>query len=427
MRSRVYQLISGGTGNCDVCSYLPRKNSYSGPRYNRMGWSTAGSVKLVSMAQATSVSEQAVVEQVKAPSRLLYIEGMRGIAASYVAVQHICTMIDPYRGLQRPDASPAWLAWITTPLWYGHLAVAAFIVISGFCLQLALYGRGGGQLLDVRAFFVRRCRRILPPYYACLALSLVVVYFVTRHQQGLPWSQYLPVTTTNVLAHVLMIHNFSPEWMYKINGVLWSISIEFQLYFLFPILVALLWKRGPYVMLGLCCIFSGAMLLLFPVAEKLYVWYLPLFALGMAGAKLVFDPRAPRPNVQHVGFIAAIFLVLGAWAVSWTKSIVPADCLMGVGTAALLMYGKLALNSPITRLLASKPLSGVGKFSYSLYLVHHPLLQIMFVTRPAIVSTPPREFVYLLIVGLPIIFYCCYLFYRAFEKPFISAPRVVQP
>ncbi|MBI3721630.1 MAG: acyltransferase [Fimbriimonas ginsengisoli] len=121
--------------------------------------------------------------------RFTFIEGMRGLAALYVVLGHLCSMSDPEALHRRPTDSPAWLQAVMAPFWHGHLAVAVFIVISGFCLQAALFPGRDGRLRDVRKFLKRRAWRILPPYYACLALSLVVAVTITSTQQGMPFDQ----------------------------------------------------------------------------------------------------------------------------------------------------------------------------------------------------------------------------------------------
>lgn len=355
----------------------------------------------------------------RGPGRLGFIDGLRGIAAFYVVLQHVCTLIDPYHKMQRAGAEPLWLKLTMAPLWYGHFAVAAFIVISGYSLQLSLYNRSDGRILDLKKFFVRRCRRIMPPYYACLALSLVVCWLVTSRQQGLPWSQYLPVTWGNTAAHAFMVQNLSPAWMYKINGVLWSISIEFQLYFIFPFLVWLLWKHGrAAIMLPLIAAALLALWLVAP-AMKLYVWYAPLFGLGMAAAQIGFDPRVVvRGNCRAWLTLATIFGVAAIASISFTQLLVIRDSLGGIAVACLLAAGAVRPHARTLRFLGCTFLIWLGGFSYSLYLVHHLVLQVLYVARPAWAHDIPSQFLYL-VLCLPLVVGFCWVFSQFFEQPFL--------
>lgn len=367
------------------------------------------------------------VERTEKASRLAFIEGMRGLAAFYVVLQHCVTMVDPYQLMLRANAHPSWLREVFLFLLNGHFAVSAFIVLSGFCLQLALYQKGDGQLRDVRTFFFRRFWRILPPYYACLAFSLLVCHFVTSRQEGMPWVQYLPVTWENTLAHIFMIHNLSRDWMYKINGVLWSISIEFQLYLVFPLFVVGLWRWGSRVMIPLMGSLVAVLMVASPASEKLYPWYAALFVLGMCGARWALEPSRA---FLHRWFLAGsvLFLVAALWSTQYTKELVVRDALMGVSVTLALALGTARPDHLWVRPFAFGPLVGLGAFSYSLYLMHHPILQIIYLMRPEWVSTPLRSFAYLLIVGVPIILVLCYAFYRVFEKPFIGRrPRKKLP
>jgi peptidoglycan/LPS O-acetylase OafA/YrhL len=356
-------------------------------------------------------------------NRLGFIEGLRGLAALYVVFQHIGTMVDPHFKMLRPGAQPEYLARIMAPFWYGHFAVSAFIVISGFCLQMALYHRGDGQLLDLKKFLVRRMRRILPPYYACLALSLVVCFSVTQHQKGLPWAHYLPVTNENIAAHVFMVHNLSKDWMYKINGVLWSIAIEFQLYFLFPAFCAVIWKRGALPVLALAGVFCAGVMLAFPASEKLYPWYGVLFILGMAAARWAMDPRLKRLPVSALTGVFVLFFSLALASIGWTKELVWRDGLMGIAVSALLMAGLQSPESRWCKIIGAKPLMVLGTFSYSLYLMHHPILQVIYANRPAVASTMVRQYAFL-IACLPLVAGLCYAFFWVFERPFMGAKKV---
>lgn len=365
------------------------------------------------------------------PGRLGYLEGLRGIAALYVVLGHFASMIDPMQTVLWGDRMPADYERLARPVLYGHLAVAAFIVISGFSLQLALFNRGDGRFTTgwhaLRNYFKRRFLRILPPYYACLGLSLIVVYFVTSRQEGLPWEQYLPVTRENLWAHILMVHNFRPEWMYKINGVLWTISIEFQLYFTFPILIALIFRVGRIATLIITMAAAGWLLYAYEPATKLYVWYLPLFCAGAVAAHWAFS--APPTAVRRwvTGALAALLIGAGVYACGVTKELWIRDSLFGLGFAAWIAFLAWRSKGPTAWFLGWRPLLTLGAFSYSLYLVHHPILQIIYVYRPAGIEGPTERFMYLLTVGLPIILVVCYAFFWIFERPFMGALRTARP
>ncbi|MBL8087794.1 MAG: acyltransferase [Chthonomonas sp.] len=351
------------------------------------------------------------------------IESLRGLAALYVALGHIVTMVDPERNAARTGSLPAWLAQVTHPMWYGHLAVAAFIVLSGFSLQLSLYLRNGdGQLKDLRRYLVRRCRRILPPYYACLAFSLLVCVLVTTKLPGLPFTQYLPLTAENVGAHLLLVHNFDPTWMYKVNGVLWSIAIEFQLYFAFPVLVWVLMRFGKLAVVTCTSVAAWLLILQVPGGIKLYFWYAALFALGMVAARMAMDSREEPPTHGVLMLCAGALFGASVWFATSRKDLWVADAFIGLAVAAVLIAITRYRGSWSDRMLGARPLVWLGSFSYSLYLMHHPLLQVGYFLRPEWAATPTRQTAWLL-AWFPLVLLGCYGFYWVFERPFISSRR----
>jgi peptidoglycan/LPS O-acetylase OafA/YrhL len=362
-----------------------------------------------------------------AVEKLPFVEGLRGLAALYVVLGHFCSMADGSALAGKASQAPDWVQRLMAPFAYGHLAVAAFIVLSGFCLQLSLFASRDGRITDMRRFFLRRARRILPAYYACLAFSLLVALTVTVRQTGMPFEHYLPVTTENVLAHVFLIHNLSPDWMYKINGVLWSISIEVQLYLLFPLLVASMLRFGRPAFLILCAAAAAAVIAYVPTAPKLYPWYLPLFGAGMVAAHFAFRPSlhlGPVPRLATLmaaGALGASIYTSSAGAALYVR-----DAWFGVFVAATIYAATVSPSIRFGRMLSTRPLVALGGFSYSLYLMHHPIQQVLYAWRPAYVQGEAWVLGYLVVAALPVILLACYLFSLVFERPFMSR-HVVAP
>lgn len=365
--------------------------------------------------------------------RLAFIEGLRGVAALYVVFTHFGSMVDPSHLSGTQSKAPPWLQAIIHPLWYGHLAVAAFIVLSGYCLQTSLFGGKDGHIHNYRKFYARRARRILPPYYATLILSVFVAVYVTSKQIGMPFSQYVPVTQENVLAHGFMAQNFSPDWMYKVNGVLWSISIEWQLYLLFPLLVMLMFAVGRFLHLAITTLVAIGLLVLLPVTLKLYVWYIPLFALGMVASHLAYRPNLRGGTLPRLAAYVFILSVAGCGYACFLEGgvkpgLIPAgDAFVGLAVAALVYLGTVAPWTPFTKLFAWRPIAGLGFFSYSLYLMHHPIEQVLYVYRPAWIQGPELGAAYLMVFCLPVILSTCYVFSRLFELPFMATKKSRAP
>src|SRR5262249_58554487 len=89
-------------------------------------------------------------------SRLRGLDGVRGLAALFVVVNHVFLRAFPGYPV---DRAPFWAA----PFIYGRFAVVVFIVLSGFSLALSP-ARHGWRLDGVASFARRRALRILPAY-----------------------------------------------------------------------------------------------------------------------------------------------------------------------------------------------------------------------------------------------------------------------
>lgn len=352
--------------------------------------------------------------------RLPFLEGLRGLAALYVAIGHVCSIADPSQLAGRRTQSPTWLLNAMAPFQYGHLAVAAFIVLSGFCLEISLFTRGDGRIRRLGRFFGRRALRILPAYYACLALSMLVTIGLEKSLPGMPFDQYRPVTPDVVQAHLFLYHNFREDWMYKINGVLWSISIEAQLYLFFPPLVAALNRLGRVITVLLAGGLAIALAPLWANPMKSYVWFLPLFAAGMAGAHWAFRPHLDRGASPANGFLVGVAMFIASAISNWLKApIYVTDLLFGMGVVGG-CYGLSTIEGSFThRLLSNRAIVGLGTFSYSLYLMHHPILQVLFAVRPSSAVGEAGIWTFLMLC-LPVVLLGSWVFSLAFERPFIA-------
>lgn len=357
--------------------------------------------------------------------RLAFIEGLRALCALYVVLGHIAGLVDPSRAAQKSSQAPGWMQLLFRPFQEGHLAVAIFIVISGFCLAHSAFQRDP-NVADFGGFFRRRAERILPAYYLCLALSIVVALNVTpigmrqSPMLGMPFAQYLPVTWQTVWAHVFMVHNLRADWMYKLNGVLWSIAIEFQLYFAFPLLMRLLTRWGWLTTIAAGSLLAALITFCLPNGIKLYGWFVPLFTLGALGARWA-TKKYLRPEFMVIGVLCAVAGFYATTVEGWNVWI--SDCLMGFAALALLSFGahRSAKVRKSVPLLNSKPLVLIGSFSYSLYLIHHPILQVLYVHRPSFAVSQVASFWYLLFFGFPVVVFCAFGFGLLCEGKWVRA------
>ena len=210
--------------------------------------------------------------------RLAGLDGVRGLAALFVVVNHVFLRAFPGYPV---DRAPFWAAWFI----YGRFAVVVFIVLSGFSLALAP-ARHGWRLDGVSRFARRRARRILPAYWAALAFSLAVAWLVVPPPgQGVPDAK-------SVVVNGLLVQNLvgapSP------NRSFWSIAVEAQLYIAFPLLLLMVRRWGALVMVAAVTLLVAAVGILGPHVARLDVFVIQsppdlaaLFAVGVVSAGVV--------------------------------------------------------------------------------------------------------------------------------------------
>jgi peptidoglycan/LPS O-acetylase OafA/YrhL len=375
--------------------------------------------------------------------RFAHLDGLRAAASVYVVVFHAVI------GFQRGELTGAWRL-LKRGAAFGHEAVAVFIVLSGYCLMLPI-ARSGGEALPrgFGSFIGRRAFRILPPYYASVVFSLLLLANVSVLQQPgsrTIWDDSLPgLAAGPVVSHLLLVHNWFPEWAFQINGPLWSVATEWQIYFLFPLLLLPLWRRFGL----LACLVGATALGYAPLAfyaagaKTAIPWYLALFALGMGAAAIAHGRKASdralhaRVSWGRVTFVLWAASGIGGWFFGsiWFQLKSLTDLLLGLATATLLVHlaSELEAGKPslLTRWLGSRPAVAVGHMSYSLYLTHLPVLALLHFAFEPLALAPGVHALALLAVGLPFSLLLAWLFYLAIERPcmgVLAAPaRTVEP
>lgn len=293
------------------------------------------------------------------------------------------------------------------------------------------------------AFIKRRSARILPPYYAAIIFSLIFIAMFPslRYASSLHWNYPLKAFEPGILiSHLLLIHNLSPYWIFRIDLPLWNLATEWQMYFIFPLLLLPIYRRcGIYVTIAVGFVVGLAPHFLAPKSINLdpaCFWFIGLFAQGMAASVIGFsnDPKLIRiRRSYHWGWISACcwfgMLAIGLMSryglpkeLRWIS-----DPIVGLGAATLMIYctrfltGMTEGKKPfILSLFMSKPAIAIGKFSYSLYLIHYPLVALSFIIMTSLHLSPIMQLLICFFVIVPIIISISYLFYLVFERPCID-------
>ena len=220
-----------------------------------------------------------------------YLDSLRALAAIYVVLHHAMLQVS-----SSAENSSIGLRFFSYLFRYGHQAVDLFIVLSGFCLMLPVIRNNGKLREGALNFFKKRIRRILPPYYFAIGLSLLLIATLIGSKTGTHWDVSIPVTTKDVIEHLLLVQDLFSETTPKINHSLWSIAVEWQIYFLFP-LILFFWRELGAIRTTLVALASSSLLffvLSYSPSLNLSLsstcpHYIGLFTLGMLAAEISYS------------------------------------------------------------------------------------------------------------------------------------------
>jgi peptidoglycan/LPS O-acetylase OafA/YrhL len=385
------------------------------------------------------------VVQVAAPQRepvpgaeLAYLDGLRGVLALYVVVYHAQVLVT---GL------PARATQMLSVVALGRFAVTIFIILSGYCLMLPIARSNQERLVGgTVAYIKRRARRLLPPYYAALVISLLLSGLLTLHGSG-DRNAVSDFSPSALISHALLLQNMNTRWAMSINPAMWSVATEWQIYFFFPLVLLPLWRRIDMVGMVLVAFALGLLpFFAFHAGDLISPWYLGVFALGMAGAEISFSSRETATRYRERlpwRFIANASLALFLLAIVGLKVTHSEqllrdhlrwafDAVLGVAAMAFMIGAAKRRasgerRSATLRALESPVALELGAFSYSLYLMHNILLEAVRHFVAPLNLHPMSLLGTLLVIGVPITLVCSYLFSLAFEKPFLRKKTHVVP
>jgi peptidoglycan/LPS O-acetylase OafA/YrhL len=366
-----------------------------------------------------------------------FLDGLRGVSALYVVVFHV--IAGGKEEISRPPA-------IMDLFRFGHEAVVVFIVLSGFVLALPLARSANPRFSGgIPRFVARRARRILPGYYA--ALLLVPIYIVAIEVskgftgEGANWGRIKDLFLGgDMLSHLFLIHNIKSAWAGSINPVLWSMGTEWWIYFVFALLLVPIWRRFGVGAAFFWSIGLGVIPAVLAVCNLPTLYGSPHllmgFGAGIVSAVFVCSDSEYR---RHDALVTMLILLstLGFFLVVvfdpslrlGLRTRFITDLALAVACAGSLIKLSFAgerdrLAWGAKRVLELKPIVLLGGFSYSLYLTHLAVLNIIGTTLHL---APIKAFVKVsldplptrLFVLIPLLVLFAYGFYLLFERPFL--------
>jgi peptidoglycan/LPS O-acetylase OafA/YrhL len=350
----------------------------------------------------------------QAPAGAAYrpeLQGLRALAVTLVVVYHV--WIDRVSG-----------------------GVDVFFLLTGFLLTGRLVRAAEGGALDVRLQWSRTLRRLIPA--AAVVLAATAVLSIAVLPQG-RWAQ----TIREIAAATLFVENWqlaadSVDYAARTNMAsvvqhFWSLSIQGQVFLLWPLLVAVVAvscvgypaRLRPRTTAVLASLFVASL----AYSVELTITNQPLayfhtltrlweFALGGLLA-LTIDRMALSPRARvAAGWLGVVGLVACGAAIPVANVFPGVAALWPTGCAALvLVAGRTGARAGADRLLAGGPARYLGDISYSLYLWHWVVLVgYQAATGERTIGPGGGAIVILTSVGLAV------LTYHLVERPVLRRP-----
>ncbi|WP_225739901.1 MULTISPECIES: acyltransferase family protein [Pseudomonas] len=265
----------------------------------------------------------------------------------------------------------------------GYTGVDIFFVISGYLISKTIFEEIGRSEFSIAKFYVRRARRILPGFLSVVVLTSIAAYIFLYPAELTHYAK--TAIASAFFAANLFFYSSLDYFSVGANEIpllhLWSLGVEEQFYIFFP-LIALaairfgkLWQSAIIAIIMLfSLLYSQSLLYIDPTAS---FYLLPSRAFELLIGSLIALPNLPNIRNQKAGLISA---TIGITAIGFsfffydenTKFPGIAALLPCLGTA-LLIVGCQQENI-VGRALSLPPVRFIGKISYSLYLVHWPLI-----------------------------------------------------
>lgn len=368
------------------------------------------------------------------PRHFPALDGLRALAILLV-IPHNVYLFDSIHGWLVP------FAWISAAGWVG---VQLFFVLSGFLITRNLLdSRGAPNYYS--AFFGRRVLRIFPLYF------LVLIFFLLLLPHLVDLSADIRSSYANQAWLWLFLSNWAEPFGKEVYWFphFWSLAVEEQFYFVWPLLIATL---APRRLLPMCItIIVAALVIRIGMAaagatsEMLYMFTvcrMDALACGaLAAVLVVHSPRVIGFCREHATLLlgaAFIALVAGAaftdsYFAYNTRTLTWGHTLLAVCMTGILLVMVSGARSRIAgwldKLLSLAPLRSVGKVSYAMYIFHPPIATAIIhpYLLPTLKKLGPGFPVWYALATIVCTYLAALVSWHLLEKHFLRAKRFFVP
>jgi peptidoglycan/LPS O-acetylase OafA/YrhL len=296
--------------------------------------------------------------------KLQFLDSLRGLAILLVLLVHSGGMVDLF-GFKLSLAN------------FGQRGVQLFYEISAFSLLYSVYAR---RERSWGAFFVRRFFRIAPLFYLSIGANYVANVLIAKQP---------PLSVAGYASGFLFLFGFHPNTINAVAPAGWSIAVEMTFYALFPLLASRIKDLGSALTLAvvsatacfvICYEIHGFPFNGLPEEYVHFLWFpieFPVFCLGFVAFfcwrdLILADPMklTPRAPLDHRwGKRAVSLALLGIGAFIAYEGFPPSNYRLYLNSLCF-VFLILALAIHPWRLLVNPVTGWIGKVSFSIYLIH---------------------------------------------------------
>jgi peptidoglycan/LPS O-acetylase OafA/YrhL len=298
---------------------------------------------------------------------LSQLTSLRGVACMVVLIGHVIQVFhyqDPGGG-----SFDALIRTIIKGAFNAEAAVLLFFVLSGCVLSLSLQSVASLDLRSTLAFYVKRVFRIYPLLWFAVGLA-VVGMLAARHlaETGIfvDWLTRNLTTTINAKHTILSLTGMYTRY----NGPMWSLRVELIYSALFPAIFLLVrnvrmrnWGLGALTIIALL-----------PVPHQ---WGVS-FGLPFAAGALI--PLLSNRRTRMHGVVAIVAVAVILWDRTFLARMHPPERVFDVieTVAAFCIVRDVYASGRSYGFLMVRPIVWLGELSYGVYLMHLPILLIVF-------------------------------------------------
>lgn len=360
------------------------------------------------------------------------LDGLRGLAILLVIPHNSEELFQGSTGIVRVGGIIAGAGWI---------GVQLFFVLSGFLITRNLF-EAQGATNYFKTFFARRILRIFPLYYITLIIALILVPLLFT---GTPGGHLF-------YRDELWLWIFLLNWSHPLGAStfglphFWSLAVEEQFYFVWPLVV---WHATPRSLLKVCAgvtiaaFIARAMLhFLGGTDEMIYeftVCRMDALAIGAATAAVMrySEGRAwfERNQMTFLPALAIMTVVGALFTKAYTSNMLSTQMIGHTWLAVLFALSVLACltdrgtyNLWYRRILDSRVLRSIGRYSYGMYVIHFPIFLWLQKHSEVFIQDFGRYAPLMFVVTVGVSAYClAVISYHLVEKHFLRLKRYFVP